>query len=120
MTIYCSPVQVYQTGLLKAFPWLVSIPGYLKSQFQDGDLLVSRGSGKSGKEIVSAVKLLNVYTGIVTELMTSLDSLAPRPPVFDHLHGGRRPGESYHVIRGMADVTDSRCDRLFATEELKN
>ena len=61
-----------------------------------------------------------MYTGIVTELMTSLDSLAPRPPVFDHLHGGRRPGESYHVIRGMADVTDSRCDRLFATEELKN
>ena len=53
MTIYCSPVQVYQTGLLKAFPWLVSIPGYLKSQFQDGDLLVSRGSGKSDKEIVN-------------------------------------------------------------------
>ena len=48
-----------------------------------------------------------MYTGIVTELMTSLDSLAPRPPVFDHLQGGRRPGESYHVIRGMADVTET-------------
>jgi len=40
-------------------------------------------------------------------------------------NGERRPGESYHMICGTADVTDSRCNSLFtflstATEKLKN
>ena len=60
-------------------------------------------------------------------------SLVPRPspaPVFDRLQyaktdrGGRRPGESYHVIRGTNDVTGSRHEDIFtfispATEKLE-
>ena len=38
---------------------------------------------------------------------------------------GRRPGESYHMIRVTADVMDSRCNSLFtfvstATEKLES
>ena len=60
-------------------------------------------------------------------------SLVPRPstpPVFDHLQyakteGELRPGEFHHMIRGMADVTDSRLNSLFTfvstlTEKLEN
>ena len=39
-------------------------------------------------------------------------------------NGGRKPGESYHVIRGTHDVTGSRHEDIFtfisqATEKLK-
>ena len=62
----------------------------------------------------------------------SLSSLIiPRPSHLQFLllavckNGGRRPGESYHVICGTADVTDSRLNSLLtllsmATEKLEN
>ena len=47
---YWLPVQVRLTGLLQFLPWLLPIPGYLSSQFQDEDLVVSRGSERMDSE----------------------------------------------------------------------
>ena len=67
-----------------------------------------------------------------TKTLYTWTSLVPRPstpPVFDRLqyakNGGRRPGKFHHVIRGTADVTDSRRNSLFTfvftvTEKLEN
>ena len=43
----------------------------------------------------------------------SRHSTAPVLIVCSMQKKGRRPGESYHVIQGMADITDSRYNSLF-------
>ena len=53
-------------------------------------------------------------------LLLIIISLVPRPSAPPVLiaygmqkNGGRRPGESYHVIQSTADIMDSRCNGLF-------